>query len=380
MSLFKTTVVAFAAASAAVLTAGCDPLECGVGTIEDGDECRAADSAPGDQACGPGTVLGDGGVCVSVTECGEGTNAVPQPDGSVLCVPLGGPAGTCEGLIPQCREPTNGNLVSICGQLIDIQTNLNFDEADADDNITLCDQANPTTSGPCSVQVRAFNPLGFTPESAPQDVGGVFTDNCGRYALNDVELPSTGIVAVATSDVFEPGEDEGDKVADTYRDTGTAVILGAGELAQGITVAVTRNATDEAWTTSAGGPFEGNTLAQRGLFVLAYVVEETDGLGPRDGVRVIRDGSPVFENIFYFGDTEADTRDTIDTEATRTGVNGTVLLVEQVVGSLFGGQGSEPNGCVWPTDQGGTAPDVVFFQQKIAHVDGNVNDNECPQP
>ena len=376
----------------------CDIVECGNGTIEVDGQCTVPDAVTGPASCADGTIFDEAtGQCVSRVECGENTVPETQPDGSIRCVGVGGGGGGqgCEGLMAECLPPSNpGTQVTVCGVLRDVQTNEQLSETVADDEVpALCDQSSPTATGPCSVQVRAFDPIQFAANptgTKPLVVTQVAQDICGRYAIRDVPVPFTRFVAVATSNVFPPGTDGTDgeePIADTYQLTGTSFGTAPGERRADIIGAVTRNETDVEWTVTAGCPFnEGGpggdpcvpeaTFADRGVYVPVYSILSSGQTF--DGVKITANGTVLADLDYYFSDADADSRSTVDPAQEATGANGTGLLTPTQL-RAHSGEGNEPAGCEWSTVMAASIPGVVFFQSNFAHVIDEPDNFECPQ-
>jgi hypothetical protein len=147
-------------AIAAAASAGCDGLECGLGTAERDGACVPADGvSPDDPQCGAGTVFDPVALaCVPErppTECGPNTEAVEREDGVIECV---GTGTSCADPLP-CPLPDGGD-VSICGRLLDTETTAPIVFGDGTDT-SVCDPANPTADGPCALQLVFVDAIAF---------------------------------------------------------------------------------------------------------------------------------------------------------------------------------------------------------------------------
>jgi hypothetical protein len=368
-------LLAAVALGALATTSGCDPLECGPGTIEDNGVCVPADGqSPGVNSCGQGTRYDPvSESCVPIrppTECGPNTEPVVNEDGVTVCEGSGG-ALSCSSAI-SCPAPAGGK-VSVCGQLFDVERGTPIRVADP--QFELCDPAKPTASGPCSLSVKFFDPLAFAaaPTSTPpQTTDELRIDDCGRFAGVNIARPFNGYLAIAVDDAG---------AADTRRLTGVAFAIEANERRIGVRAFSTAVASDRSWTTSAGNPFGDSTFADVGVFMPVYFDSAAaEGGTPVAGVQIRAGGNPadgVTTRDFYFSDTDPTVRSTINPALEVTSVDGAGLLTGSSL-TQHSGAGSEPDGCEWPSNLAAAIPGVVFFREEQLQAAGATEFEPCP--
>lgn len=273
--------------------------------------------------CGCGGDDGSGGFGQGSPTPGGTTGG--DGDGSVT-IDAGPPptnpgALECQGALPQCEAPAQPGLsATICGVFVDIETSEPV--KDGNDGSELCTE--PTAAGPCSVELRAYDALEVLaePESAePIAVGAIATDECGRFAITDMAVPFNGFVALRT---IGPG------LVPTLRSLPVEV----GARMTNVTAPTTRTDTDDRWTRQAGDPFEGQSLAERGVAVVQVV---DTSLVPRAGVRI-----DSAEPVYYFSDQSTESRSVIAVEQAATGANGTALTTQLPRRTHTPPGGSEP--------------------------------------
>ena len=326
------------------LLVSCQPaVECGPGTLERNGICVPADDVVNEATCGEFTRL-EGGQCVPElrpTVCDPAsTEAETGPDGIVTCI------GTGSGFA--CPDPEAGKQ-TICGQLFDLETGQPFSDPGA--QCARCTA--PSAMGPCSVGIRAFDAIEFgtNPAAAqPLVVGDTYIDDCGRYKLENITVPSGPFIGLGIDDAMQgpPG---------TTVPVGVATLKTPGIATKDFEAFVAPLATTTKWTMS-GGP-----MIQGGFFVAIFRAMST-GQANQAGVTVTRGGQPIPNDDDYFVSTEA-TRATIDPAATATGANGTAIIqpasvAEGVTYSAL--QGPLPPECRWPTTAGVSLPGIVFVQ------------------
>ncbi len=361
----KSVAIAMTAA-AALASAGCETdLECGLGTLEVDGACVVADGvAPESGQCGLGTHFDPiSQTCTpntDPTECGP--NTVPQvnDDGVIICVGQGG--GGC-GAPLVCPEPS-ATGVSVCGSLFDLGTDdvLIADDAEGEP----CDPQNPTETGPCSLVLNVYDALAFPQNprgTSPLASEEVLVDDCGRYRMVDIKRPFNGVFAIALDDATTTGGLDGDELQDAHRLSVTGFATAAGETRDGVRLFAMTVDTDEAWTASAGDPFEGQTFAQVGVYAPIFLHGET----PVPGVKITAGGTVRAGSDYYFADATAGSRLEIDAGQDDTGTNGTGLIVNSSI-AQHSGTGSEPAGCSWPTGTAAANPGMVFYQDRHARL------------
>ncbi len=361
-----TLATAALAAAAAVSSLSCTSVECGEGTVEKDGACVAGVGTD-NGGCGPGTKLGAAGTCVPspVVVCDDDTTQ-PQVDpdtGVVTCIGSGATRTMCETELP-CPAPQAMKL-TVCGRLYDTQTDQLVAPAVGFTGQP-CSATMPATSGPCALEVKFYDALEFSmnPSGAMQILPVKYElDDCGRFVAENLTRPAFGFLGIGTDD--RTGG------ADNHKQTGAATPNAAAAPARNFRAYVTRNATDQAWTTTSG--IAGATFSARG--VLAAVFRHR-GL-PVTGVRIRRNQNLIPADDYYFSDTGV-TRSTVlphvaNTDA--TGPNGTALVINVASATNHDGVGAEPTGCRWPESLAAAIPTVVFVQLKDAETSGGV---PCP--
>ncbi|MBK9034404.1 MAG: hypothetical protein IPL61_24580 [Myxococcales bacterium] len=343
---------AFAVALGGVTGLGCNPVDCGDGTIEKDGTCVPADDQVGQAQCGEGTVLGADGKCEPemVVVCDpDNTTAETDPvTGVVTCHGT----GTQTGCAPELPCPTpSGSNTSICGRIHDTQTGAVVAAVGATG--TVCNPNAPTADGPCSLKLTFYDALDFATSSNPTPlVPGLLTvDDCGRYAAINVPPSNLGFTGI--------GIDDANGVADTHVLTGVALPDGEAVPARGFEAFITRKATDTAW--SAG--LAGESFATRGVIAMIF----RHGAMPVAGVRVRRNSNPIPADDYYFTDAGPE-RNSVDIAGTQsvTGANGSALVINAPSPTAHDGVGAEPAGCTWPNSLAASIRGVVFVQVKEA--------------
>lgn len=334
------------------LATGCKEIDCGVGTTQRDGICVPANETIGTAKCGPGTTLqGDScaptlapAVCDPATTSSETDSA-----GVIRCVGRGGGTGCAARL--DCSAPADGKH-TICGQLYDFETMQPY--ADPGAVGTRC--AAGATSGPCAIGVRAFDALMFaTNPSAtpPLATDPLYMDDCGRFRVAEIPVPTTGLVALGIDDATQgPGG--------LTNAVGVATLATANTSTPDLDGYIVRKSTTDAWV-QAGAPNIGNGYYipvfrghRSGLDTVAGVTV-TYGLAtalPPTQTDVNRD--------FYFPP-EATARTTLAT-ANMTGANGTAVFSGATLTERYSGQGSLPANCRWDIHAGASTPGVVFIQ------------------
>jgi hypothetical protein len=345
---------------AAASSTGCNAVECADGTIEQDGVCVPADEVVDEATCGPGTVLGTGGVCVveTPTVCGpntmEDTTTIP---GTVLCVGTG--AGDCSTEIT-C-PPAAMNRVSVCGRLYDVETDQRIVGVDATG--LNCEDPDAVQSGPCELGMQFFDALEFAgdPEGAtPLEPEQFYIDDCGRFRAHNIQRPSLGFLGIGADDTT---------AGDTHRLTGTAFPVVSAEVRNGQKVYVVETATDDAWSTQAGlDP----GFVDRGAFMTVFLI----GGVPEEGVKIIEGGAVESANDYYFGDTDPSTRSTVlpdqagEGPEDATGVNGAGIKINSALVEHSGMGGALPGGCTWESALAASIQGVLFFSPRHALMGG----------
>ena len=341
--------------------AGCKNVDCGDGTTEQGGRCVPANETVGGSKCGPFTEL-QGDTCVSMfppTVCDPGTTAAEtDPETHVTtCIGTGG--GGCTGAF-QCPTPMTGKQ-TICGQIYDLENMTPFRAAGAS-GMTCVSGA---TTGPCALKIQPVDAIMFSGNpmictgacdgscTCPLANGGVVIDDCGRYRVPDISLPSGPLIGLGIDDA----EPAGRGPAGVTNAVGVSTARNAGVATKNFDAYIASKTMTDAWATSGGPPVSG------GIFVTLFRASKT-GLADQAGVTVTRANAPIPDNDFYFMATEA-VRDTVDPAATTTGANGTGLVINASAadGLSYSGQGgSLPAECRWELHAGASLPYIVFVQ------------------
>jgi hypothetical protein len=159
MSTRSLILVTALAAAAGLTSTGCEG-RCGEGTIDRDGVCEAANSDPDPAACGEGTVLGPDGKCTLEalpTVCDPETTTPDEETipGTILCVGTGG-AQSCNNF-PTCPGAEAGK-VTICGRLVDAETNQNITAAVP--NFAACGDGG-AADGPCELDLKFYDAVPF---------------------------------------------------------------------------------------------------------------------------------------------------------------------------------------------------------------------------
>ncbi len=349
-----TLVLAFAAPA---LIAGCKTTDCGDGTTEQDGTCVPANTAYGSAACGPFTVL-QGGQCQPMfppTVCGDRT--LPDTDmstGVTTCIGTGGAAGCSAKLA--CPAPAAGKQ-TICGQLYDFETGAAFQAT----NATGAACTAGATSGPCALALHAFDAVMFSSApttTAPQATGSVYLDDCGRYKLIDIAVPTTPFVLVAVDDAA-PGMAGPAGVTNA---TGVATPSAPNTAVKDFEAFIVKSSTTTGWGAAP-------SLAA-GIYAAVYRGHKT-GTEPAVGVSLqigaaANPGNPFVTDGArdYYFQTGSPNRTALDPTANATTTNGTALLSGANLGELYSGAGAgiPTLQCVWEVHAGAAVPGSVFIQ------------------
>lgn len=331
----------------------CQAIECGMGTIERGGKCEPADVSTGNATCGPFTQL-EGDRCVPMfdpTIC-DPTTTEPQVDpstGVTTCIGTGG--GGCDAPFA-CPAPIDQSHQTICGQIFDLQTGARFQAT----NPTGARCTVSTTDGPCSIGFNAYDAFEFAtnPVTAPKLVTGpVYVDDCGRYRVPDIAVPTGPFVGLGIDDA------DAAKLGPTgnTNSVGIATSKNPGVATKDLDGYIVTKATTDLWEASGGPPLSG------GIFAAVYRANKT-GRALQAKVTFTKSNNPVTANDFYFTASDV-VRTTIDPAATSTGANGTALITGAKVsdGLIYSGTGGMLDStCTWSKSAGASLPNIVFVQ------------------
>jgi hypothetical protein len=357
---FMITVAAVT--SLGTLAAGCKSVTCAKGTIERDGVCQPADETTSAATCGPFTML-QGDQCVpmfppTVCDPGSTTADVDPATGVTTCLGTGA-GGGCSGAFA-CPAPAAGKQ-TICGQLYNFADNTRFAAAGATG--AQC-SSTPTTTGPCALQMLAFDALAFAnapTTTAPQATGPLYLDDCGRYRLPDITPPSGPFIALGIDDAGQP-----------FGPTGVTVTTGLA--VQRMADAKTTNV--EAWivdrTTIGTWQATGGPMLADGIYAAVFRQHSCtstgtctgDGFANQAGVTITKSMQQQPANDFYFQGEAG--RLHIDPAATSTSQNGTGLYTGASVsdGLVYSGTGglTDPTNCQWETHAAASIPGLVFIQ------------------
>ncbi|MFN2428021.1 MAG: hypothetical protein ABR587_16415 [Candidatus Binatia bacterium] len=258
--------------------------------------------------------------------------------------------GGCDA--PFACPATDPSHQTICGQLFDLEDGSRFQAVGATG--TPC--STPTVDGPCSLNIAAYDALAFSvdPLSAPPlSTGSVYIDDCGRYRVPDVTLPSGPFIALRI-------DDEDVMMQGPTGSTNTVTVVlpkQAGMAIANFDGWVASDATTDMWESSGGPPVSG------GIYIPIFrEMVATTNRDLQDNVTVIRNGNPVPLLDHYFVASES-ARLNIDPAATATGVNGTALVTGVSLGdSISGTGGGLPSSCVWDSHVGASVAFVLSVQ------------------
>jgi len=347
---------------ASLTATGCKQTECGDGTIERDGQCEPATVTTSAGICGPFTEL-QGDKCVPQfppTECDPATTA-PMKDpatGVTTCIGTGG--GGC-GSPLVCPPGTTSTKLTICGQLYNIEDNAKF--ADPNPTATRCNLMSPASSGPCALQILAFDAISFgtNPSTAtPLTVGDVYIDDCGRYRLTDIETNGTGPFIGLGIDDGPPGSALGP--------TGATVTVGIAtpkppeRYVTDFEAWIVNQTTVGKWQASGGPPLSGGIYA---AIFRQHKKGNGDQFANQDGVTITKSGNTIPTQDYYFTASET-TRMTVDAAAIATGANGTGLLTGASVADsvVYSGQNgiTSTSTCRWEPHAAASLPGIVFLQ------------------
>lgn len=257
-----------------------------------------------------------------------------------------------------CPDPAVGRA-TICGYLIDAETNQRFREANPD--AADCDSIPAPTDGPCALAVDTRDGVEFleSPASSTALAAQIAVDRCGRFRVQDLEVPSSGHVAITVGDA----PDASGVVVSAH-----VTAIAAGDRLVDYRAYVVRTTTDADWTSAALSPFGAATFSEHGAH-LAIFLSAAD---PVSGVTITTDGTERPEFDYYFADI-GDRRSIVDPALDATGTNGSGLMVDTSV-TTHSGSGGERGGCSWSRQLAGSPPGVIAVGDYRLELDGG----PCP--
>jgi hypothetical protein len=355
----KRNVLTILLLSASSLSASsCKGTECGDGTIERDGTCAPATATTSSGMCGPFTEL-QGDRCVPQfppTVCDPMTS-IPTMDpatGVTTCIGTGG--GGCTAKFA-CPAPTVANRFTVCGQIYDFETGMKVQGVDPGG--TMCDPAAPTATGPCALEINAYDALMFAanPAAAPKlNADSITIDDCGRYRVVNVDTNGVGpFIGLGIDDAGMPNGPAGTTVT-----VGVAAKKGD-ILVENFEAYIVKPSTVGMWATN------GPSLAG-GIYVATYrkhkLADGVDRHAPQDGVTFMHLDTTTYPGDDYYFTPTQTTNQTIDTAASATGLNGTALVTNRNTGEgiMFIGQGGVGSGCRWEPHAAASIPGIVFIQ------------------
>jgi hypothetical protein len=329
-------------AIALALLTGCGKsLECGPGTFEVDGVCVAGDNID-PATCGPFTEL-VAGQCVPMfppTVCDEASTSeeLDTATGVTTCI------GTGAGFA--CEQPDAGKQ-TICGQLFDLETGMPF----TDGNATCTPCGAPTATGVCSLKLRPLDAVkfGMNPQdpTAELESGPVVLDDCGRYKVPNIVLPTNPFVGLGIDDAAPGMQGPGG----TTNAIGLATPAVPNLAVKDFEAFVAPAATTTAWSDS-----NGPAIAE-GIFVAIFRAQRV-GQATQADVTILRGGTPIPPDDFYFAGVP---RTAIDPQANSTSSNGTVLVTNAQLDGYIGA-GGLPSECQYEGHAGVSLPFVLFVQ------------------
>jgi len=355
MRIASFLILAFATTAAPA----CKSIECGTGTIERDGTCAPSDETVGTAKCGPFTMI-QGDQCVPIYPpaiCDPGTTSEDTGSDGVTTCRGNGMGGGCSGDIT-CPNPSSGKQ-TICGQIYNFEDNTPFQGAK-----TGATCAGTETSGPCALQILAFDASAFAGNptgTPPQAVGKVVIDDCGRYAVEDITVPATPYIALGFDDRGQPFGPTGVTVT-----TGVAMPVSPDTKTTKFEAFVLDQSVIGTWM-GTGGPSLAN-----GIYASVFRAHTCDGgtcvgdpFANQANAQILKGTTPS-TNDFYFSSADALTRQHIDSAMQVTSANGTGLLTNSAVtdGPIYTGSGgiTDTTNCQWESHAAANVPGLLFIQ------------------
>ncbi|HVF35959.1 MAG TPA: hypothetical protein VND91_11610 [Candidatus Saccharimonadia bacterium] len=194
--------------------------------------------------------------------------------------------------------------------------------------------------GPCNLRLTAYDAIAFAsdPGTAPLATTGAIVDGCGRFRFTTIDPPSFGFVTIVADDAAGGAEN------DLHVPGATLHALGANQRLERFGIVAVRRDAVARWTISAGSPFGASSFADVGTILLQFSANI-----PAAGATVLRNGSTIAGDDYYFSDSNPAERLRVDAVLTSTGVNGAALVAPAGSPTSYSGFGGEPAGCTWPS-------------------------------
>lgn len=209
--------------------------------------------------------------------------------------------------------------------------------------------------GVCALRLTAYDGLQFAGDPAgatPLSPAETLVDGCGRFRLSGVDRPSLGFFALVSDD-----DGPSESVSDLHVPAVTLMPVSSGQRIEGLAFVAVRRETVASWTLSAGSPFGASSFADVGALVLRFAAAGV----PAPGVTVLRNGSAVPADDFYFSDANETQLLAVDVQLTSTGINGAGMFSGPSNLVEHSGAGGEPAGCSWPSGLATTIAGTVAF-------------------
>ncbi|HEY0255694.1 MAG TPA: hypothetical protein VGC41_29395, partial [Kofleriaceae bacterium] len=199
--------------------------------------------------------------------------------------------------------------------------------------------------------------------TAPLATGSVYIDDCGRYRVPDISVPSNPFIALGFDDAGQPFGPTGVTVT-----SGVATFAAADTKLANFEAFVVDQTTVGTWQTTSNG----NVSLANGIYAGIFRTHtcDADGMCAGDafatssGVTFTKSGNPQTGNDDYFMN-EA-TRLHIDPAASSTTMNGTVLYKGAMVTDslIYSGTGgiTDTTNCAWEQHAAANVPGLVFMQ------------------
>ncbi len=341
----------------------CVQTECGDGTIERDGTCVPATNNDSKAECGPFTEL-QGDRCVPIytpTMC-DPTTSEPQVDpmtGITTCIGTGG--GGC-GSPLACPAP-GGTKMTICGQLYDFENGQKFaGEATG----ARCDATSPTTTGPCALQVLAFDALVYGKNQTmgnitPTGSNDLYIDDCGRFRVANIETGTAGpFIGLGFTEAGKLPQRPVDQLTVTAT-TGFAIQRAPGKGVDKNEGFIVKPTTIMSWQNSGGPPLSGGIYV--GIF-RAHKLGSGNAFDPQPGVKFTKSNNLIPGQDYYFTPA-ATTNTTILTTSDVTGMTGAGLLTGTSVddATAYSGTGGITSAnCTWENHAAANLANIVFFQ------------------
>jgi hypothetical protein len=335
--------------------ASCKGVDCGPGTLEKNGTCAPADTTVGNAQCGPFTEL-QGNKCVPMfppTVC-DGATTMSDTDpttGVTTCIGTGMAAG-CTGAFA-CPAPAAGKM-TICGQVYDYVDDSPFKAGSA----TGSKCATATATGPCALKITPYDAAAFAanPATATPLTNVPYIDDCGRFRLTDIGMPSGGLVGIGIDDAAGPGP------SGVTQPVGVGVIYNPGGAQKDFEGYVVAKSATDMWDSTGGAS---SPKMSTGIYAVTFRTGKT-GTAGQAGAQVTKLGAiiaPPTTTYFAAGTSKT----TLDEALMMTTNNGSALVSgASLADSLtWSGQfnfGADASNCQYENHGGISLPGIVYIQ------------------